>query len=225
MPHQSRSRLTAVAGAALVTALALAGCGSDEGGSDVGGSTITENLGTDGPDAPSPTDTTSDAPDATGTPATTGTIGGEPTSAAAQALSNELSDVLQAIRADRGEVGVDLLQIYPDYVGLLYVDQAEPDRRHKSDYRDSSWSEPLGSRRLSTDAPLPLDAIDPEILRAAIEATPGLLELDESRLSHISIAPDDDGRAEYLVTLIVGDSMGRVTFGPDGQPRGIRPAL
>ena len=126
-------------------------------------------------------------------------IDGEPAAVAAGAISKNLAASITSAADQLGEVGINLLPINPAYTSLMYVDPAEPDTRHRSELRDSTWS--------------------------AIEAAPGLLGINKSRLSHVSIAPDENGGVEYLVALATEDSLGRVTFGPDGQKREVKPPL
>ncbi|WP_295648530.1 hypothetical protein [uncultured Dietzia sp.] len=202
------ARRRAAAGVALlttlITALTLTACAAD----DPDGST--SSTATTTSSATAPTDTAVTA---------TATIDGEPAAAAADSLREELVASLASSAAEFGDIEIDLLQLYPDHVSLIYVDPAEPDRRYRAEFRDSTWSDPTRGPRMGTAPPLPLDAIDPAVVRSAIEATPALLGTDEARLSHVSLYSDDSGRAEYLVALATGGSLGTVTFGPDGQER------
>ncbi|MGW8591825.1 hypothetical protein ACWGLC_08995 [Dietzia sp. NPDC055877] len=203
-----RAHRRAASGAALITAvlaaLTLTACSAD----DSGDSTDTTTAATATDTAVTATATTTDA-----------TIDGEPADAAALAISDRLAASLTSAADEFGDVEVDLLLVYADHVSLFYVDPADPGTRHRTELRDSTWSAPTRGPRLGTAPPLPLDAIDPVVVRSAIEATPTLLGTDEARLSHVSIYPDDSGRAEYLVALATGGSLGTVTFGPDGQER------
>lgn len=150
------------------------------------------------------------------------TLDGQPIDTAAGEISDELVGILGAVAAEFGEVDIDLIQLSTDHASLYYVDPSEPDTRQRTEFRDSIWSAPVGGRRPDTSESLPLGAVDPAGLRSAIEAAPGLLGIDEARLSHVSISPDESGRVEYLVALATGDSLGRVTFGPDGREREVR---
>lgn len=210
MTRAPNVRRRAAAGCALlttlITVLALTACSADDPG-DSPGTTAA---------APA---TATAATDSTTTATGTATIDGEPADAAASAISDELAASLTSAADEFGDVEVDLLLLYADHVSLTYVDPADPGTRHRTELRDSTWSDPTRGPRLDTAPPLPLDAIDPVVVRSAIEATPALLGTDEAQLSHVSIYPDDGGRAEYLVALATGGSLGNVTFGPDGQER------
>lgn len=218
----------AVTIAILTTALALTACGADDFGDGDGDgvdtvASTTPSTDTDpAPDTDTGTDTqatTAQLPTATDD----ATIDGQPATAAARELGDELSSALVSVRDEFGEVGVDLLQIYPDYWSLYYVDPAEPDSRKRAEFRGSAWSELREMPRPDDSSLLQPDAIDPSILRDAVEAAPGLLEIDDARLSHVSVSPDDSGQAEYLIALATDNSLGTATFGPDGQMREARP--
>lgn len=205
-------RRRAAAGCALlttlITVLTLTACSAD----DPGDSPDTTAAAT----ATAATDSTTTA---TGTATGTATLDGEPADAAASAISDELAASLTSAADEFGDVEVDLLLVYADHVSLIYVDPADPGTSHRTELRDSTWSDPTRGPRLDTAPPLPLDAIDPVVVRSAIEATPALLGTQDAQLSHVSIYPDDGGRAEYLVALATGGSLGNVTFGPDSQER------
>lgn len=208
-----RAHRRAASGATLITALlaalTLTACSADD-----------PEDSTDTTAAATATDTAATTVTATTTAtATDATIDGEPADAAALAISDELAASLTSAADEFGDVEVDLLLVYADHVSLFYVDPADPGTRHRTELRDSTWSDPTRGRRLGTAPPLPLDAIDPVVVRSAIEATPALLGTDEAQLNHVSIYSDDGGRAEYLVALATGGSLGNVTFGPDGQER------
>ncbi|MET3862498.1 hypothetical protein ABIE38_003439 [Dietzia sp. 2505] len=218
MPSDSRARHLAAAASALVTAVALTACSTVDTDTDTARSEATSELSaTAEPGATSPSGANSQSADAT--------VDGVPVDDAARAISNELIGVLAAVPDELGDVEVDLLQLYPDYVSLVYVDPDEPDTRYRVEFRDSAWSPPMSMRRPDVGAPLPLDAIDPETLRVAFEATPGLLEIDDARLSHVSISPDESGQTDILIALATDVSLGRATFGPDGQVREIQAPL
>lgn len=206
----------AVTIAILTTALALTACGADDFGDGDGVDTVASTTPSTDTDTQA---TTAQLPTATDD----ATIDGQPATAAARELGDELSSALVSVRDEFGEVGVDLLQIYPDYWSLYYVDPAEPDSRKRAEFRGSAWSELREMPRPDDSSLLRPDAIDPSILRDAVEAAPGLLEIDDARLSHVSVSPDDSGQAEYLIALATDNSLGTATFGPDGQMREARP--
>lgn len=218
----SRPRRTtgpgAVAIAILAAAVTLTACGADDSGDGDGVDTVASTT----PSTDTDTDTqatTHQLPSA----ADDATIDGQPATAAARELGDELSSALVSVRDEYGQIGVDLLQLYPGHQSLYYVDPAEPDIRKRAEFRGSAWSEPQLMASSNGSSPLPLDAISPSILRDAVEAAPGLLEIDDARLSHVSVSPDDSGQAEYLIALATDDSLGTATFGPDGQMREARP--
>lgn len=151
------------------------------------------------------------------------TIDGLAADAAASDLTDQITAALASATEEFGDVGIDLLQLDPDQVSLMYVDPADPGTRHRAQYRDSTWSEPTGTPRADATDPLSPGAVDPHVVQSAIEATPGLLGVDAARLSHVSVSPDDTGEPEYLVALATDTSLGRVTFGPDGAEREVKP--
>lgn len=210
MTRPLRARHAAVAGAALISALTLAACGADDPGDGANASATATATST--ATATASTASTADA-----------SIDGEPAASTALASSDELTASLASASDEFGDVDVDLLQLYPDHASLIYVDPADPGSRHRTEFRDSTWSAPSSLPRPDGAAPLPLDAIDPSVLQSAIEAAPGLLGINDARLSHVSVSPDESGEVEYLVALATGDSLGRATFGPDGQLREVRP--
>lgn len=221
MPPVARSRRSALGTATLVAALAMSGCGADTAdapGDGPGTTGTTQATATSTTDASTPT---TEPADLIGE---TPLIDGEPADTVALALSERLADVLASATDEFGDVDVDLLQLDPDSTSLYFVDPAEPDTRSRSERLDATWSSPLGMPRRGTQPLLPLDAIDPDVLRGAIEAAPVALESGLSRLGHVSISPDESGQAEYLVALAFGTSLGRATFDAAGEVREVKPA-
>lgn len=208
----AHSRRSALVTAALVAALVVAGCGADAtqpGSEDSSGATST---------------TTTSASSSATIDDETPLIDGEPAPTVALALSERLAAALASATDEFGDVEVDLLQLDPDSTSLYFVDPAEPDTRNRSEYLDAAWSSPVGAPRPGTQPLLPLDAIDPEVLRRVVEAAPVVLESGLSRLGHVSISPDESGQAEYLVALAFGTSLGRATFDAAGEVREVKPA-
>lgn len=218
----ARSRRSALVTATLVAALAMSGCGADT--SDAPGDSP-GTTGTTQATATSTSDAAAPASDPTGPDGETPLIDSEPADTVALALSERLAEVLASATDEFGDVDVDLLQLDPDSTSLHFVDPAEPDTRSRSERLDATWSSPVGSPRPGPQPLLPLDAIDPDVLRGAIEAAPIVLDTGLSRLSHVSVSPDEGGRAEYLVALAFGTSLGRVTFDASGQVREVKPFM
>lgn len=208
----ARSRRLVLVTAALVSVLAVSGCGADatqpgsEDSSEATSTTITSASSSATIDDETPL------------------IDGELAPDTALALSERLAELLASATDEFGNVGVDLLQLGPDYTSLYFVDPAEPDTRNRSEYLDAAWSSPVGAPRPGAQPLLPLDAIDPEVLRRVVEAAPVVLESGLSRLGHVSISPDESGQAEYLVALAFGTSLGRATFDAAGEVREVKPA-
>lgn len=217
MSRALSARRRAAAGAALITAvltaLTLTACSADGSGNS------TDTTATSTTDSATPT---TDPADLIGD---TPLIDGELAPTAALALSERLAEVLASATDEFGDVDVDLLQLGPDSTSLYFVDPAEPDIRSRSERLDATWTDPLGMPRPGTKPLLPLDAIDPDVLRGAIEAAPVVLDTGLSRLGQVSISPDESGEAEYLVALAFGTSLGRVTFDASGQVREVKPFM
>ena len=150
-------------------------------------------------------------------------IDGELVPTAALALSERLTELLASVTDEFGDVDVDLLQLRPDSTSLYFVDPARPDTMSHSRHLDAMWSNPLDMPRRGTQPLLPLDAIEPEVLRSVVEAAPDVLTSGLSRLSHVSISPDESGEAEYLVALDFGTSLGHATFDASGEVREVWP--
>lgn len=188
----------------LLTALTLVGCG----GADPAGAPDTAP----GTAAPGPTTT-----------GPTATLDGNPVDAAADSLSGELTAALASAVSAFGEVGIDLVQLQAGRVSLYYADPADPAVRVRSELRDSVWSPPVRVPRTEHVRPLPLEEVDPAVVRVATAEAPHALGIETGRLGHVSVSPGPDGRAEYLIAVATDDALGRVTFGPDGQVREIVP--
>lgn len=138
---------------------------------------------------------------------------------ALSAAADDLTSALGAAREEFGDIEVDLLLLHIDHASLLYVDPSDPDASIRREYRDGDWGDPSPVPRPGSRAELPLDEIDPETARDALDAAPRLLEMDSAELGHVSVSADETGRAEYLVSLTLDGALGRVTFGPDGEVR------
>ena len=222
----ARSRRSALVTAALVTALAVSGCGADTAQDAAGDSPGTSQAtATSTTDAATPTtDTATRITDPDDPSGDIPLIDGELAPDTALALSERLAEILASATDEFGDVGVDLLQLDPDSTSLYFVDPTEPDTRNRSEYLDAAWSSPVGAPRPGAQPLLPLDAIDPEVLRRVVEAAPVVLESGLSRLGHVSISPDESGQAEYLVALAFGTSLGRATFDAAGEVREVEPA-
>ena len=223
----ARSRRPVLVTATLVAALAMSGCGAD-----------TANAPGDSPGTTGTTQATTTSTTASATPTTdsatpttepadligeTPLIDGELAPTAALALSERLTELLASVTDEFGDVDVDLLKIEPNSASLYFVDPARPDTLSYSGHRYATWSNPLDMPRRDTHSPLPLDAIDPEVLRSVVEAAPVVLTSGLSLLSHVSISPDESGEAEYLVALDFGTALGHATFDASGEVREVWP--
>lgn len=222
MSRALSARRRAAAGVALITAvltaLTLTACSADAPGDSPGTTGTTQATATSTTDSATPT---TEPADLIGE---TPLIDGELAPTAALALSERLTELLASVTDEFGDVDVDLLKLEPNSASLYFVDPARPDTLSYSGHRYATWSNPLDMPRRDTHSPLPLDAIDPEVLRSVVEAAPVVLTSGLSLLSHVSISPDESGEAEYLVALFTQpSSISRATFDATGEVRKLRP--
>ena len=229
MSRALSARRRAAAGVALITAvltaLTLTACSADAPGDSPGTTGTTQATTTSTTASATPT---TDSATPTTEPADligeTPLIDGELAPTAALALSERLTELLASVTDEFGDVDVDLLKLEPNSASLYFVDPARPDTLSYSGHRYATWSNPLDMPRRDTHSPLPLDAIDPEVLRSVVEAAPVVLTSGLSLLSHVSISPDESGEAEYLVALFTQpSSISRATFDATGEVRKVRP--
>lgn len=189
MSNCARRRLaTAPTVATVVVALALAGCGSD------------------GRSTSDPVTTAADASP------TRSTLASEPVDTP---LYDNLDDLVESIRADIGDVQVPVMFVYSDNAVLMHVDPATPSNTIRHVYVDGAWTDRTGVPHPATGQ-ISLAEIDPDTVRAAVRATPGVHGLDEAEVDHVGIGPDDDGELGYVVSMTSPDDrVISVTFDPD----------
>jgi len=193
---------SALAAAALVPALVLSGCGSDDGSPGTTVTTSAENTS----NTSTPVDDGPPAGDVVGVP-----------------LYEDVSPLLDAARDEFGETEVSVLYVYADEALLTRVDPSAPRSttlRHL--YQDGEWTDETRIPHPSTGRTLPLDDIDPDTIRALVQAAPEELEVEDFEVDHVAIGTSDSGEQEYVVSLNWDGGLGRVTFGPDGQVLEIR---
>ncbi|MGX1769984.1 hypothetical protein ACWIE7_17045 [Dietzia sp. NPDC055343] len=131
-------------------------------------------------------------------------------------LYEDVAPLLDSVRDEFGEVPVIVLYLFSDHALLTHADPS-PTRTSvlRSTYRDGAWVSPTRDSRPSPGRHLSLDEINPDTVRAAVEAAPGASELTDPQIDHVGIGTGDTGEQEYVVSLTADDGDGSVIFSPD----------
>ena len=131
-------------------------------------------------------------------------------------LYEDVAPLLDSVRDEFGEVPVIVLFVFSDHALLTHADPS-PTRTSvlRSTYRDGAWVSPTRDFRPSPRRHLSLDEINPDTVRAAVEAAPDASELTDPEIDRVGIGTGDTGEQEYVVSLTADDGDGSVIFSPD----------